>query len=139
MHLTRQTDFALRTMIYLAIQPAQELVQIRHICEVFDISSNHLSKVVNKLANAGFINSQRGRSGGIRLGRPAQKINIGELVRLMEPSLEPINCAEPLCALMPGCRFKSVLEEASKAFIETIDQYSLADMVENDVEILKLS
>jgi Rrf2 family transcriptional regulator, nitric oxide-sensitive transcriptional repressor len=138
-HLTRQTDFALRTLIFLASQPADALIQIRQICEVFDIPRNHLSKVVNKLANLGYVDSHRGRGGGIRLGREATDINIGALVRDMEPTLFPINCEEPACVLLPACRFRSVLGEASKAFINTLDGYALSDLMDSEVKVLLLA
>ena len=138
MQLTRQTDFALRTMIYLAMLPPGERVQIKTICDIFDISSNHLSKVVNKLANLGYIDSLRGRGGGICLGMSADSINIGALVRITEPTLNPINCLDPPCQLFSACRFKSVLADASAAFMSTLDSYCLADMVTEDLQALKL-
>ena len=137
MHITRHTDFALRTLIYLAAMPEEELVQVRQISQLFDLSNNHLSKVVNELANLGFLESRRGRGGGIRLGKPAGAINVGEVVRAMEPSLTPINCHEPKCILLPHCRFRSVLAEASDAFINTIDKYTLDDLIEGKVEALR--
>ena len=138
MHLTRQTDFALRTMIYLAALPPGERVQIRTVCERFEIAPSHLSKIVNKLANSGYIDSLRGRGGGIRLGREAADINVGALVQLMEPSLTPINCESPRCVLLPGCRFRIVLGKASKAFIDTIAGYTLEDLVDGEREALRL-
>ena len=138
MHLTRQTDFALRAMIYLATLPPSERVQIKQICEAFDISANHLSKVVNKLANIGYIDSQRGRGGGIRLGMEARDINVGDIVKAMEPTLNPINCDDPPCILMPGCRFKMVLGRASQAFVDTISGYTLADLVDRNVDTIEL-
>jgi Rrf2 family nitric oxide-sensitive transcriptional repressor len=137
MHLTRQTDFAIRTLVYLAAKPPEDLVQVRQICDLFEISSNHLPKVVNKLANLGYIESQRGRGGGIRLGRKMQDINIGEVVRDMEPTLSPVNCYEPHCVLLPNCRFKAVLADASTAFIDTIEKYTLADLVDQEIEVLR--
>ncbi len=136
MHLTRQTDFALRTMIYLASRPPDTLVSVREICEVFELSPNHLSKIVNKLANEGFIHSQRGRGGGISLGMPMETIRVGDLVRLMEPLTELVDCHTPRCALLPDCRFKSILSEASQSFIGVFDQYTLADLVNTDTQRL---
>ncbi|ARN73641.1 Rrf2 family transcriptional regulator [Oceanicoccus sagamiensis] len=136
MHLTRQTDFALRTMIYLASRPAGALVSVREICEQFGLSANHLSKIVNKLANEGFILSRRGRGGGISLGRPAEDIGVGELVRLMEPLNDLVDCTTPRCILLPGCQFKGILAEASQAFIAVFDQYTLADLVDSETQKL---
>lgn len=137
MQLTRHTDYAVRTLIFLAAGPADELVQIKRICEVFDISVNHLSKVVNELVNKGYVESQRGRGGGIRLGKPAEEVNIGDVVRAMEPSLNPIDCQRLNCALLPNCRFKSILADASAAFIETIDGYTLSDLVDTRAQALR--
>ncbi len=136
MHLTRQTDFALRTMIYLASRPPNTLVSVREICEVFELSNNHLSKIVNKLANEGFINSQRGRGGGISLGKPMEDICVGDLVRLMEPLTDLVDCNKPRCALLPDCRFRSILSEASQSFIAVFDQYTLADLVNTETQKL---
>lgn len=137
MHITRHTDFALRALIYLATRPQGELVQIRQICELFGVSINHLSKIVNELAKSGYIESQRGRNGGIRLGKHPRDINVGALVRLMEPTLTPIDCDQPRCILSRHCRFKAVLTEASNAFIATIDKYTLADLVDGEVDVLR--
>jgi DNA-binding IscR family transcriptional regulator len=91
MHITRHTDFALRTLIYLVAMPEEELVQVRQISQLFDLSSNHLSKVVN----------------------------------------------EPKCILLPHCRFRSILAEASDAFIKAIDKYTLDDLIEGEVQALR--
>lgn len=138
MQLTRHTDYAIRTLIYLGMTSETERVQIRQVCETFDLPINHLSKVVNNLARLGYIDSQRGRGGGIRLGKPAADIRIGEIVRAMEPTLTPINCFEPRCALLPDCRFKSILALASAAFIETIDGYTLEDLLDKDRQPIAL-
>lgn len=137
MQLNRQTDFAFRTLLYLAAQPAQSLVQIRHICEVFEISPNHLSKVVNKLARLGYIDSQRGRGGGLRLGMAPEQISVGEVVRHMEPTLDPIACEGLECALLPRCRLKGVLAEAAAAFIGVLDSYTLEDLVAGELKVLR--
>jgi len=137
MQLTRQTDFAFRTLIYLAAAPTESLVQIREICEVFDISSNHLSKVVNKLARLGYIDSQRGRGGGVKLGMAPEKINVGAVVREMESTLEPIDCEGLECVLLPRCRLKGVLAEGAAAFIAVLDAYTLADLVEGELKVLR--
>lgn len=138
MHLTRHTDYAIRTLIYLGVSDTEERIQIRQVCEAFNLPINHLSKVVNKLARLGYIDSRRGRGGGILLGKPPAQIHIGELVRAMEPTLTPINCFEPRCALLPDCRFKGILALASDAFIHTIDAYTLEDLLDSDRQPLQL-
>lgn len=137
MQLTRQTDFAFRALIYLAAQPPDALVKIQQICDVFDISPNHLSKVVNKLARLGYIDSHRGRGGGLRLGEAPEKINVGRVAREMEPTLDPVDCSGLECVLLPRCRLKGVFAEASAAFIGVMDAYTLADLVEGEMKVLK--
>lgn len=137
MQLNRQTDYAFRTLIYLAAQPADTRVQVRQVNDVFKISANHLSKVVNKLANLGYIESYRGRGGGIHLAQAPKDINVGEVVRAMEPTLNPIDCEGLECALLPSCRLKSVLSDASDAFVAVLDSYTLADLVEGELKVLR--
>ncbi|MFK7976413.1 MAG: Rrf2 family transcriptional regulator [Halioglobus sp.] len=137
MQLTRQTDFAFRTLIYLAAQPPEALVKIQQICAVFELSPNHLSKIVNKLARLGYIDSQRGRGGGLRLGAAPKDINVGAVARDMEPTLDPVDCSGLKCALLPRCRLKGVFAEASAAFIGVMDTYTLADLIEGELKVVR--
>ncbi len=136
MQLTRHTDYAMRTLLYLAAAPPERLVQIREISDLFDISGNHLSKIVNKLGQLGFLATQRGRGGGIRLAQSPAEINVGAVVRALEPTLDPINCGKPKCAILAHCRFKSVLSDASDAFMQIMDSYTLADMTDSETTAL---
>lgn len=136
MQLTKHTDFAFRVLIYLASLPQDELVTIHEVSELFDISRNHLMKIVNKLTQTGYIESIRGNKGGIRLGCKAQKINLADIVKLMEATLRPVNCHEPQCRLEKHCRLKNVLYEAQNKYIEYLSQFTLTDIAMSPQEIL---
>jgi len=128
MHLTRYTDYAIRTLIHLATYP-DRLSSIAEIARAYDISQNHLMKVVNDLANSGYILSTRGRFGGIQLARPAEQINVGEVVRHTEGSFVLADCDH--CVIQPACGVTRALREATTAFLNVLDRYALADMVAN--------
>ena len=129
MRLTRHTDYALRVLIHLA-QHTGRLCSISEIAALHAISRNHLMKVVNQIVNAGFVDSVRGRGGGIRLARQPKDIVIGAVVRACEPSLDIVDCSD--CALMPGCGLTPVLGQAMTAFLAVLDHKSLADILPAD-------
>lgn len=126
MRLTRYTDYAMRVLLYLARDP-QELRSISDISKAYDISQNHLMKVVSDLVGAGYLQSARGRNGGVRLARPAEQINIGALVRHTEDGFDLVGCGS--CIIAPACGLTSVLDEAVQAFMAVLDKYSLADVL----------
>lgn len=130
MQLTRHTDYALRVLMYLALEP-ERLATITDIATAYDISRNHLVKVVHELAGHGFIKTFRGKGGGMQLARDAGTIVVGEVVRRMEGNLEIVNCTGPRCAILPGCLLKGVLYEARDAFLATLDAYTLQDLVQS--------
>lgn len=123
MRLTRHTDYALRILLQAAAQPERRL-SIAGVAQTQDISRNHAMKVVNELAAAGLLDTVRGRGGGFTLGRPAQEITIGEVVRLTEPDIRPADCEA--CALAPGCGLTPILSGAVRAFLDELDRYTLA-------------
>ncbi|WP_257558452.1 Rrf2 family transcriptional regulator [Sphingobium sp. CFD-2] len=125
MKLTLFTDYAMRALLYLAGRPGR-LSSIAEVAQAYDISQNHLMKVVNDLARAGYIESVRGRGGGIRLGRNAADINLGELVRHTEGGFDLVDCGN--CIAAPACKLTGVLKEALGAFLAVLDRYSLADL-----------
>lgn len=139
MQLTRYTDFGIRTLMYMAVQPERTaLFRIAEITEVFELSPNHVSKIVHHLGKAGYLQTVRGKAGGFRLAKPAEAINLGELVRELEHSLAPIDCGKPLCRLLPACQLKGILADAVAAYLAVLDKYSLADIVSNRDELLAL-
>lgn len=129
MHLTRFTDYGLRTLIYLALQPGK-LGQIREISLAYDVSENHMVKVVHKLGQAGLIETIRGRNGGIRLAHPPAQIIIGDVVRKMEADLALVDCqGNGHCTIRGACRLESILDEALAAMFAVLNRYSLQDIV----------
>ena len=128
LQLTYHTDYSLRVLMYLAIQP-ERLVNIREIAERYDISRHHLVKVVHNLARGGFIRSYRGKGGGIELAREAGQINIGQVVRYTEGPFRPVECFDAernRCVITAVCDLALVLQEACDNFLATLDKYSLA-------------
>jgi len=134
--LTRYTDFAIRVMLYLAAHE-DRLCSIGEIAEAHGISQNHLMKVASDLAGSAYVQSLRGRSGGLRLARPADQINIGHMIRHTEGKVDLVGCGE--CPLAPACGMVCVFKDAVENFFVTLDQYSLADiMAKGQPERLRL-
>lgn len=129
MQLTKQTDFAFRVLIYLASKPAQDLSQIQTIASRFDISRSHVMKIVQKLANSGLIESLRGQGGGLKLAKPTDQINLREVVELMEATLNPVNCHEPMCLIETSCVLKNHLYQAQESYLAHLSQFTLRDIV----------
>jgi len=131
MRLTVFTDFSLRVLMYIALQPGR-LPTIGEIASSYGISKNHLMKVVYELGVAGYIETVRGKGGGLRLARAPEAINLGEIIRHTEPDMALLPCFEPLCGacvITPACKLKNALQEARDAFMAVLDGYSLADLV----------
>lgn len=124
MRLTRYTDFALRVLLYLGREP-DRLVSIQDVSRAYGVSQSHLMKVVSDLVGAGYVESVRGRSGGIRLARPVSEIMIGPLVRHTEADFDLVECGS--CLIAPACGLTSMFDEALAAFLAVLDGYSLAD------------
>jgi Rrf2 family nitric oxide-sensitive transcriptional repressor len=137
MQLTRYTDFGIRILMYLAVQSEREsLFRIAEVTSVFDLSSNHVAKIIHQLGKKGYLQTVRGKSGGFRLAKAADEVLIGQLVRDLEHSLSPIDCDSPYCRFTPICKLKGVLGQAVTAYLAVLDQYTLADIVSNKTEIL---
>ena len=135
MRLTLHTDFALRLLMLLALEPGT-LHTIEEVASRYRISKNHLMKVAQTLAQQGFIESVRGRNGGLRLARPADRINLGAVVRTTEDSLVLVECfarETNTCVVASACGLRGPLDEALAAFFAVLNKYSLADLVSNPV------
>ena len=140
MQLTKFSDYSLRALIAAALRNP-ELVTIPELAVMYDISEDHVRKVMHQLACHGFLESVRGRSGGFRLGRPAEKITIGQIIRTTEPEFRIVECFKPSsgqCRLEAGCELKPILREALEAFLAVLDRYTLADLVRRDRRIAAL-
>lgn len=130
MRLTLYTDYSLRVLLYLSSN-TDRLVTISELSEFYDVSRNHLVKVVHELGLNGYILTTRGKHGGIRLARPAEQINIGEVIRTTEPDLNLLECFDPAadqCRITSSCRLKGVLFRARSNFLDELDRYTLADL-----------
>ena len=131
MRLTVYTDYALRLLMYLAIKD-DGLATIAEVAESYDISRNHMMKVAHQLGVAGYVATVRGRSGGLKLARPAAHINLGDVVRCTEQDMALVPCMSPVdaaCAIRPSCLLKRALDKATAAFLSVLDEYSLGDLV----------
>ncbi|WP_211829804.1 Rrf2 family transcriptional regulator [Kistimonas asteriae] len=138
MRLTTFTDIGLRALMYLATRPEGYKSSISEVTEAYDLSRNHVVKVVHQLARAGLIHSIRGKGGGIMLGKPADEIRIGQVVMALEESLQVVDCTKPVCKILPACRLKGVLQEGVDAFIGVLDQYTLSDLIGNKKDLIPL-
>ena len=137
MQLTSFTDYGLRALIYLAALPAGQMASITEVTEAYGVSRNHMVKIINQLSRAGYVAAVRGKNGGIRLGRPAEEIVIGQVVRDMEP-LQLVNCHSDFCHITSACRLKKALHDAVQSFLRELDQYTLADLVEDNHPLYKI-
>lgn len=132
MRLTRYTDYAIRVLIYLAARP-EKLCSISEVSRAYDISQNHLMKVVNDLVNAGYLASTRGRFGGIKLARSPAEINVGAVIRHTEDGFDLVDCGD--CIIAPACGLTGALQKALSAFLAVLDDYTLADLIMKPVEL----
>ena len=130
MRVTLYTDFALRTLIQVSLNDGK-LTTINDIARSFGISKPHLMKVVNHLSQKGYLDTVRGRNGGIRLMREPRHINIGQVVRDTEETLDVIGCLEHkgYCPIERVCVLRSALRDATHAFLAVMGTYSLADLI----------
>jgi Rrf2 family nitric oxide-sensitive transcriptional repressor len=130
MKLTRFTDYSLRVLIYLGLRNDGR-VTIKEISEAYSISRNHLMKVVSLLTRMGYVDARRGQGGGIALARSAQDIVIADVVRDMEDDLNLVECfcEEGACIIKPVCELKSALNQALSAYLQTLERYTLQDLL----------
>jgi Rrf2 family nitric oxide-sensitive transcriptional repressor len=131
--LSFRADYACRVLIYLAAAESEQS-SIEEIASAFHISQNHLVKIVHFLGKHGFLHNTRGRGGGIRLSRPPAEINIGDVIRRTEPSFNVVECFDPetnRCPISGICGLKPWLGKAMEAFLATLDDVTLADVVGN--------
>ncbi len=130
MRLTFSTDYALRLLMLVGLETAR-LVTIEEVADRFGISKNHLMKVAHQLGQRGYLETVRGRNGGLRLGKAPDQIVVGEVVRKMEPDFAVVECESPAgyCRIAPCCTLRSAMREAVQAFLAKLDQYTLEELL----------
>lgn len=131
MRLTSFTDYSLRVLMYLGLK-RDELATISEISERYAVSRNHLMKVVYELNRHGYIETIRGKKGGMRLRLEPEAINLGDVVRHTESDMTLVECFGPdnACCLTPSCALSGALNEALQAFLGVLDRYTLDDLLE---------
>jgi Rrf2 family nitric oxide-sensitive transcriptional repressor len=139
MRLTFSTDYALRLLMLVGLE-MDRLVTIEEVADRFGISKNHLMKVAYQLGQAGYLETVRGRNGGLRLGMTPAQIVVGEVVRKIEPDFAVVECENPsgYCKIAPCCTLRSAMREAVKAFHAKLDQYTLEDLLRPKVRLRQL-
>lgn len=140
MRLTRFTDNALRALTFLALDPATPSTA-REVAQRMRLSEDHLVKVIQRLSALGYVETMRGRGGGVRLARPAAEIRIGTVVRECEDNLTLVECFAPetnQCPIAPVCGLAPALDEALRAFLAVLDRYTLADFTANPRRLWRL-
>lgn len=141
MRLTVYTDYSLRVLLYLGARGEGYQATIQEIADAYHISKNHLMKVTYDLGQHGFIETIRGRGGGIRLAADPQTLTIGEVVRKTEDDFYLVECFNPassLCKISSECQLKHALNEALQAYLAVLDRYVLADFLHSPEALLAL-
>jgi Rrf2 family nitric oxide-sensitive transcriptional repressor len=138
--LTTFTDYTLRVLIYLgAHEDDGALATIGEIAAVYGISENHLMKIVHHLGKLGYLHTTRGKGGGLQLARKPHEINLGELVRATEHDMAIVTCFEPgdmRCPITPVCELRNALGQALDAFLDVLNRYTLADLLEPRAKLI---
>jgi Rrf2 family nitric oxide-sensitive transcriptional repressor len=129
MRLTSMTDYSMRLLMYVAQQP-ERLCTISEIAQVYGISESHLMKITHQLGLAGFIETVRGKGGGMRLAAAPGEINLGAVVRSIEPDFFLVECfaSGNSCVLTGDCRLAGIIAGAREGFLAHLDRYTLADL-----------
>ena len=133
MRLTTFSDYTMRVLIYLGLR-RDGLITISDIAKAYDISENHLTKVVHQLAQRGYIETVRGKGGGMRLAREPEEINLGELIRITEGDTGLLACLEgqgSFC-IQSACSLIGILREAQTALFAVLEKYTLADLLQRE-------
>jgi Rrf2 family transcriptional regulator, nitric oxide-sensitive transcriptional repressor len=141
MRMTMYTDYALRVLMYLGAKKDGELSTIQGISDAYGISKNHLMKVTHKLGQLGYVETVRGRGGGVRLAVPPEDINIGTVVRQTEDDFNIVECFSTTanqCVLSPICGLRGALNQALLAYLAVLDQHTLADFLINKEDLAAL-
>lgn len=142
MRITVFSDYALRVLTYLGVNGEQRTT-VSEIATAYGISHSHLMKVVQSLAALGYVETTRGKGGGLKLARPPAEISLGQVLRATEEGSALVECFGPdsACRILSGCTLPRIFNEAIESFFATLDRYTLADLLvrpEQLVELLKI-
>lgn len=140
MQLTQFSDYSLRVLLYLTARP-ERWVPLPEISRAYGVSHNHMAKVAQLLLERGYVESLRGRTGGLRLAKPPSQINVGSVVRATEPHFDLVECFDAktnTCPIDPVCGLKGALVSAQKAFLQELDRFTLADFLPRAPALVKL-
>lgn len=140
MRITKRTNIAVRLLMYCAAN-SDRLVTKSEIAECCNISENHLAQVINQLSQLGYLHTQRGRNGGMSLGKAPLDIQIGDVFRHVEGALPMVECfadADNTCPLSEACRLKVALSEAAQAFYASLDDITLESLVCDNFDLLRI-
>lgn len=138
MYITKNTDYSLRTLMLLALKPADELMSIEEISDTLSVSKAHLMKVVNTLATLELVETVRGRNGGVRLYQDHGEINIGYVFRQLDEVTDIVDCHGEPCLFVGSCELSKIFNSATEAFLEELDNYTLADLVKKRGRLQKI-
>lgn len=135
MQLNRRTDYALRTLLFLAtLGEGERLSTLDEISEKFQIARDHLVKIVGKLAKLNYIKTTRGKGGGIKFNPATLEVSLYEIVMHFESSLEMVDCDHLLCPARGACRLKLILNEATQSFINVLQRYKFSDILPKNTQ-----
>jgi len=136
MRLTIHTDYVFRTLIFLTINN-ERLCTVDEIAKVYKISKNHLFKVVNTLVKAEFVETIRGKGGGLRLAKNLEGLSLGAIIRITEPDFALVECflSKNSCVITPICQLKHILNQAVDNFLKELDNYNLNELISNKEKI----
>ncbi len=137
--ITKHTDYALRTLLYLAVRPGQRC-STQVIAEAYGISSHHLQKVVRALGQHGLIHLHRGSQGGVELAMDPAEISVGKVMRALDDQEGLVECFKPesnLCVITPSCGLKEALGGAQEAFYAHLDPITLSELVKRSRKQLR--
>lgn len=133
MQLTIFTDYGLRSLMYLAAN-SQRRCSVKELSDYYSISRNHLVKVIHRLSKLGYINSKKGKNGGIKLAKNAETLKLGDIVLALEQNMDIVECFNKdtnKCNITNGCGIKHYLFDAKKAFLKSLNQHTLTDAIQD--------
>lgn len=130
MKLSLYTDNTLKVLLYVASHPEQRCTRLE-IAEYFNLSVEHLRKVIHQLNLWGYLATFSGRNGGIELAKNASEINIGEVISKTEKQMTMFDCKNQNCRLLPSCSLNHILYQAQQSFFQELHQHTLASLLDN--------